>query len=323
MLAVQLDRLRCLAEETALSHRSAGVNWRPWVCQPILPDVLATYRASGAVGFSCGQIDVAESLLAAGEASVTLTRPPIGGDSPARLARLARMMEVTVICEHFAQIEPLAIACTAAGSQIQLLLNIDSGRHRLGIRPGPDLSDLLEGLQTLTSVSVVGLALESSADNIEGTPPSAEHQLAHLLDAAQRSFTRVGHATKEVSLGRLRELGELGGIEIEARSTLPVGHDGPFAILTTIIGRPTRDVAVIDACAMHLAGVQRGNVISSEAHFHEIRNDGAVLFLCGSAQDLLIGDLVAILVTTRCFPWAASVAIGEQGRWRFSEPRLG
>jgi len=323
ILAVRLDQLRSAAQELSTKCRSAGASWRPWICHPVLPDVLVTLRASGAVGFSCGTIDVTESLRAAGDGPVTLTRPPVGGAGPARLAQLARRTDVAVICEHFAQIEPIAFACKAAGSHVQLLLNVDSGRHRLGIRPGPDLSDLLEGLRTLPNVSVLGLALEPAIAADSGVSGSmTEQPLTHLLHAAQRSFARAGLAVKVVSLAQLSGLGELGGVAVESRSALPQQKEGPYSILSTVIGRPTRDIAVIDAGAMHLNGFRSGDVVSAESHFKEIRSDCSVLFVCGTAQDLLVGDLVAIPVTTPCFPWATSVLLGEGGDWRVGDIRL-
>lgn len=316
--AAELGRLHAQAQQIAADHRAAGVNWRPWIGDPVVSELLAVIRESGAVGFSCGRIDLAEALHRAGESSITLTRPPIGGNGPTRLAQLARSTELHVICEHFVQAEVISQACQDAVSQVQLLVNVDSGRQRLGVRPGPDLSDLLEGLQTLPCVSVVGLALAACNSAANALGSVAEHQLQHVCVAALRSFARGGRTADVVSLDRLRGVGSLKGRATETRTPLDASQGNLFAIMASVIGRPTRDIAVIDAGAAELFGFREGDAVSSEAHFKEIRCESAALFVCGSAQDLLVGDVVALPTKEPAFRWAQGMLVGDGTRWRYS-----
>lgn len=299
------------------------MHWRPWVSGPIVRSALLAIRECGAVGFSCGRIDVAEALHSVGEKSVLLTRPPVGGSGPARTAQLSKSIEVVIVCEHFAQAEVISRACEAVGSRIKLLLNLDSGRHRCGVRPGPDLSDLLEGLRTLPCVSVSGMSLDFLEESGSGLAGLAEGQLSHILNAGRRSYARVSQPLELVSLAQLHKLDELGGIAREARTPLDAQSDSPFAILSTVIGRPTRDVAVIDAGADELVGFRAGDVLSSETHFKAIRCDSSALFVCGNAQNLLVGDLIAIVTRTAAFPWATGALVGQGDNWQFAITRHG
>jgi D-serine deaminase-like pyridoxal phosphate-dependent protein len=315
--AVRLDHLRGAAAAIASSHETAHVVWRPTLPASIFADLTRALKDCGATAFSCSRLATAEALAALGESSVTLLRPPVIGSGPRRLAELATRIQVTVACDHFAQVEQLADACRDAGASCSVLANIDVGRRRLGIRPGPDLSDFLESAASLAGVCLTGLSVENCTHSGAGVARLAAAELKQVLLACRRSLDRAGCAAAMLSLSTIGELEDLPFERVEARTPIATVADGTAALIAGVIGRPTRDLAVIDAGVNELH--DGGALLAPPAgmHLFEVRAETAVLKVDGAQQDLMIGDLVAFETSlASALHGSRSVLLGEAGSWR-------
>lgn len=297
--AFSLYHLRNQSRLIGGTHAARQLTWRPTYCWPGIASIVEVYLAAGAVGVSCGLLREAEAAVAAGAGSVAIAFPPVVGSGPERLASLARRAEVTVIVDHFAQAERLSEACRAAGSRTDLLLRVDVGRHRLGVRPGPDLHDLAQGAASLSGVRLAGLAVETDADGPSGVSRLTNRELARLLDRCRASLARAGCEAGVVSVSRLDDgaTGQLANPAItESRTPVRITPEGPFAIVAGVVGRPTRDQAVIDAGRSLLGDA--ATVVwppGTGARFAVLEDDFAVLRLAESGRDLSIGDAVTVV----------------------------
>ncbi|MDQ3330380.1 MAG: alanine racemase [Planctomycetota bacterium] len=319
--AVRLARLRQVATEQAISHASQNLAWRPANAEPILAEGTAVVRQSGAIGFSSHRLEAVEAIAGCGEEAVTLTLPPVVGEGPKRLAELARQAQVTVACDHFAQVERLADACQAVGSSINVLINIDVGRQRVGVRPGPDLSDFLQGLAGLRHIHLAGLSIANNEIFDSGVGRLNQDEVQRVLRACRRALRQVDWGSMLLSVACPGAFPDSGFRAVEARTPLSSSSDSPFAVVAGVIGRPTRDIAVIDAGVQEFRDATIAQNVPDGIHLEKMGDNFAVLKLGGVSQDLMIGDLVAfeIRALSSLRP-ASSVLINENGRWRVASP---
>ena len=88
----------------------------------------------GAVGLCAQTVGEAEAFVEAGIPDVLVTSPSAEWAAP-RIAAIARRARVGATADHRAQIAWLGAAARAAGSTIDLIIDVDPGTHRTGAHP--------------------------------------------------------------------------------------------------------------------------------------------------------------------------------------------
>lgn len=316
LVALDLRLFEHEGQGVAISHRTAHVEWRPAIRWSGLSSVAASLRNAGARGVSVSGITEAASAIAAGMSEIVLSSPPVVARQPERLAELCHEALLSIVCDHFAQAERIATACQDAGSEAGVLLRVDVGRHRLGVRPGPDLSDLAEGVGRLRGIRLDGIWV--------GGPPLAtgvgklgSDERGRLLDRCRASLTRAGHQVSTVSVSRLDDASGAGSIVTETRTPVPTEERGAVAVVAGVIGRPTRDQAVVDAGRDLLGRSASVAGLPGLTEVTFIGEEFTVLWLAAERQDLAIGDVVALLPETPPRPRSGQeVLLHEQEAWR-------
>lgn len=89
---------------------------------------------AGAVGLCCQTVGEAEAYVAGGIRDVLVTAPTLPWGAP-RLAALARAAKVGAVADDEGQIDRLSDAAVAAGTVLDLVVDLDLGTHRAGAYP--------------------------------------------------------------------------------------------------------------------------------------------------------------------------------------------
>lgn len=126
----------------------------------------------GAVGLCCQTVGEAEAFAAAGISDLLITSPPAPWAAGRIAALAARGVKVGVVADDGGQIERLSQAATAAGTTIDVVVDIDLGLHRTGAAPGD-------------AVGLAGKAQNSPGLRWRGVQAYAG-DLQHLADLAVR-----------------------------------------------------------------------------------------------------------------------------------------
>ena len=98
-------------------------------------EVVALQLARGITKQKCATIAEAEMLALAGVKDIFWAYNPVGPN----IARVVRFLErfpdvkFSVTADHPAPVAALSEASAAAGKQVDVLLDIDSGQHRTGV----------------------------------------------------------------------------------------------------------------------------------------------------------------------------------------------
>jgi D-serine deaminase-like pyridoxal phosphate-dependent protein len=112
---------------------------RPHVKTHKLPQLVKLQLARGIVRYKCATIAEAEMCARAGAPDVLIAYPLVG-PNVGRLLALQEMFPATkfsTVADDVEAIGALSKAATQKGKQIEVLLDIDVGQHRTGIKPGP------------------------------------------------------------------------------------------------------------------------------------------------------------------------------------------
>ena len=129
------ENLRRMISAAGGAHRL-----RPHVKTHKLPQVLSMQIAHGIIRFKAATIAEAEMCGMGGAAEVLLAYPMVG-PNPARLAALVRRYPGTrfqTVVDHPSGAEALSRAAVEAGIEVEVLLDLNVGMDRTGIRAGDD-----------------------------------------------------------------------------------------------------------------------------------------------------------------------------------------
>ncbi len=119
---------------------------------------LATRQlAAGAAGMTCAKVGEAEVLVEHGFQDVLIANQVVRAAKMARLARLATQARVSVAIDHWDQAAEVSQAAMAAGTTVQLLVEVDIGMGRCGVQPGKPALELVQRLVDLPGVGFAGL----------------------------------------------------------------------------------------------------------------------------------------------------------------------
>jgi len=97
---------------------------------------------AGAIGMTCATVREAEILVEHGIASVLIANEIGGQEKPERLAELSRHASVMVCVDNCYSIRDLAAAQRDRKSQIEVLVDVNTGLNRCGVEPGQAALDL-------------------------------------------------------------------------------------------------------------------------------------------------------------------------------------
>ncbi|MBX3494122.1 MAG: DSD1 family PLP-dependent enzyme, partial [Parvibaculum sp.] len=187
-LVLDLDAFERNVALMAAHCKVAGLALRPHAKTHKSVAIAKAQVAAGALGICCAKLGEAEAMGAGGIDSILITSPVVTAQGIARLAALnAKIPDLMVVVDNALNVRALAAAAAEAGRPQKVLIDLDVGLHRTGIRPGEDALELAE--------------LVDAADTLElkGLQAYAGH-LMHIHDFAER---------REKSLAAMKTLGEM------------------------------------------------------------------------------------------------------------------
>jgi D-serine deaminase-like pyridoxal phosphate-dependent protein len=253
-LIVDAARMRANIDAMAAVARESGVALRPHAKTHKMPEVGALQLAAGAAGLTVAKLGEAEVFADAGCEDLVIAYPLVGESKLARLAALARRARVSVAVDSL----EVAEAISAAGAEVGVRIEVDSGQHRAGVAPG-DVAELARAIAALPGLRLEGVLTHEGHAYATDDLAAATHAVAELM---ARAGADTGVRDPVVSLGstptaRLaaREPGVTeirpGTYVFHDRTQVAHGaarpEDCAATVLATVVSRPAPDRAVVDA----------------------------------------------------------------------------
>ena len=203
-VVVYLDVLEANIAEMSRLAADAGVKLRPHTKIHECPDIAKLQLAGGACGIEVGTIERAVCMAAAGIDDILVAHPFYGEQRLGILRRLLGTpgLKLTVMVDMREQAGPIAQVGEALGKPIPVLLKLNTGGDRFGVRPGEPARELAKQLCRLPGITFAGLYAHES-----GGQPNPESQARLALEVATmvadtaRQLLQAGIPTPHVSVG--------------------------------------------------------------------------------------------------------------------------
>ncbi len=314
-LLLDLDLFEANAAAAASLCRQHGVNWRPHAKCHKSPDIGRRLIEAGAVGLTCAKLGEAEIFAAAGIHDLLIANFIVGPRKVERLVEVRRLADPIVTLDHIDQARPISDAMHAAGLKVRAILEIDIGMDRAGVAPGKPAVELAKKVAALPGIEFCGvMGYEGHLLLVEDQGEKASRicaSLNQLIDTVER-IKAAGIACHIVSCGGtgsmpfsvahpgITELQAGGVIFMDAFYRTMCRLEGfrfALTILTTVVGRPAPDRAIIDAGrkTMNMEITMPVVMGREDIIVDRLSAEHGMLKLGPTAQDLKIGDRLELI----------------------------
>lgn len=236
-LVLDLDAFERNVARMAEHCKVNGLGLRPHAKTHKSVTVAKAQIAAGALGICCAKLGEAEAMAAGGIESILITSPVVTAQGIERLMTLnAKLPDLMVVVDNPENARALAAAAAEYKRVLKVLVDLDIGLHRTGIRPGDDATELAELLDAAEYLELRGLQAYAG-------------HLMHVHDFAER---------REKSLAAMKVLGD-------QRDALKAA--GLCCDILTGGGTGTYN---IDPEASVLTELQGGSYIFMDKQYHDV-----------------------------------------------------
>jgi len=325
-LYVDLDRMNRNIDAMAAAARELGVRLRPHAKTHKVPEIARLQIAAGATGVTLAKVSEAEVFADAGIDDLFVAYQIVSPAQLERLIPLARRTRLRCAVDSREGAERLSRAAAGAGIELQVMLEIDLGIGRTGVRAGVDAFELGQRITDLPGLELIGVygfrGFRAFDEGAEGREAWGRAEGEALVSAAA-DLRAIGLPVAEVSAGStptalpagsVRGVTEIrpgqylfGCANVVAQGAMRVEDVALFA-RATVISRPADDRAVVDAGSKTLSTDgpwQPGRGFGYLAPDPSTRVMGlweehGVLRLGENARGLRVGDRVSIVPNHVC-----------------------
>lgn len=205
VLVTDMDRVEDNLRRMQTEADRHGLRMWPHTKTHKLPSLAGRQLALGADGLTVSKLGEAEVMRDAGLTRLFLHYPTVGEAKARRLAALLeRGAEMRVALDSTEAADTAARAAEIAGVPVDVLVELDSGLHRMGRPPGPEVLALVRYVAGRRGLRYAGLT--SYAGHISAAPDEAGRMAViavenELLAAERERLGREGLAPEVVSVG--------------------------------------------------------------------------------------------------------------------------
>lgn len=269
-LLIDLDAFDRNVARLAQALAGTTVRARPHAKSHKCPVIALRQMAAGAVGVCCQKVGEAEAMVHGGVSNVLVSNQIVGTSKIGRLAALAKQAWVAVCADHPANVADLNEAALAFDVRLLVLVEINVGNHRCGVEPGEPALALARAIASSPGLRFAGLQAyhgaaqhirdygqrkEAIDTGIEKTRQTVELLARHGLACELVSGAGTGSYRFEAGSGVYNELQAGSYVFMDADYAKNLASDGSLwsefehslFILATVMSRPTKERAVVDA----------------------------------------------------------------------------
>lgn len=156
-LVVNLDALDANLRKMADFSRETGVRVRPHAKTHKCPAIARKQIELGAVGICCQKVSEAEAMADGGVSDILVTNQIVGARKLERLAALSLRIRVAVCADNAENILAIDAAARSFDTTLPVLVEIDVGSGRCGVKPGAEALELAKLISNSTNLRFAGL----------------------------------------------------------------------------------------------------------------------------------------------------------------------
>jgi len=219
----------------------------------------------GAKGITCAKLSEAEVMVNAGIRDILIAYPLIGRDKWDRFAELSNRADlITIINSRFGA-EGLSEVGNRLGKPVRVLIEIDDGINRGGLKPGKAVLDFAKSIRDLNGLDICGLMYYGGSiyqqNSMEGIRKAVKKERDILLDnktQLEESGFKIeilsgGSSYSAKNPALLQGITEVraGNYIFNDSAQLSIGlvteDDCALRVISTVVCRPDEHTAIIDA----------------------------------------------------------------------------
>jgi D-serine deaminase-like pyridoxal phosphate-dependent protein len=310
---VDVRQLNANIATMAEFFRGRPATLRPHVKTHRAPAVARRQVAAGANGVTCAKVSMAEAMVDGGIDDVYIANQVVSHAAVERLCRLAQRAKVRVAVDDPGNALALAAAAKAFGVTLDVVIEVDAGMGRCGVRPGAPAVALAKAVAGASSLRFVGLhAYEGhvvqDADR-ERRKTATEKMLAITMET-RHLIERAGLAVEVVTCGGTGTY-DISGVypgvtEHQSGSYVYMDPDYctkvpafglAFSLLCTVLSRPTPEKVITDGGIQVLANDDGTPAVKCHPELRYLflsEEHGVFAVRDGYTTGLAIGDLIEV-----------------------------
>ncbi|WP_417453986.1 D-TA family PLP-dependent enzyme [Kiloniella sp.] len=286
---------------------------RPHIKTHKLPCMAKRQIKAGAIGITCQKIGEAEIMAASGINDILITYNIVGDQKLNRLAQLAQKCTLSVVADNEYVIEGLARTFTKEEKPLEILIECDTGANRCGVQSAEEALHLARLIHNASGLCLGGL--------MTYPPMGDQREVNNWLNKAKDLIENNGLPCPKISNGGTPNMWRSQEVPVATehrsgtyiyndRSLIEAGlcaiSDCAVTIKTTIVSKPTKDRAIIDAgskmLTSDLLGMEGFGLIKEapDAKITSLSEEHGILDLSNSSWSPKVGDQIHIIPNHVC-----------------------
>jgi D-serine deaminase-like pyridoxal phosphate-dependent protein len=203
-LLLDLDKAKRNIATMGAMFRELPAGLRPHFKAHKSPQLARLQMAAGAIGVACATVWEAVVVAEAGIIDVLIANQVAQPDKVRAAAELARSHRLTVVVDDVRNAEQLSRAAVEAGAELELLIELDVGMRRGGVRSQEEVLPLAERIAELPALTLRGLEAYEGHAMLE---PDPDQRIADARKANQQAIDAFdllaerGHPVEVISAG--------------------------------------------------------------------------------------------------------------------------
>jgi D-serine deaminase-like pyridoxal phosphate-dependent protein len=269
-LLLDLDKAKRNIATMAAAFRELPADLRPHFKAHKSPQLARLQVEAGAIGVACATVWEAIVVAEAGIIDVLITSELAQPDKVRAAAELARSHRLSVAVDDLRNAEQLSRAAVEAGAELEVLIELDVGMGRCGVRSREQALPLAERIGELPGLKLRGLEAYEGHVMLE---PDPDQRIADTRRANRQAIDAFdflaerGHPVEVISAGgtgtyhitganpRIHEVQAGSYVLMDAmhRALVPGGFEVAMTVAGTVISRQANTV-VLD-CGRKTVGI--------------------------------------------------------------------
>ncbi len=316
-MLVDLDVLEKNIDTLAAYLKGRPVAFRAHAKTHKCLEVAKLQLAAGGRGLCAAKLGEADYLIRGGVKDVLITAPVVG---PLKIGRLLDLQaiapDVKVVVDNGQNAMDLSAAALAARRTLKVLIDVNVGQNRTGLGTPDDVVALAQLIGRQKGLELVGLqGYHGNAQHTVGFENRRDRELQanERAVAARQALEKAGFTVRIVSVGGTgsynvdadypgvteiqpgsyvymdTHYSRIGGKDSQGDAYSDFGNS--MSVLTTVISRPNRGTAVVDAGITALTMDERvPEALGVTGVVYSSAEEYGLLALQNPSRDLKVGD---------------------------------
>jgi D-serine deaminase-like pyridoxal phosphate-dependent protein len=289
---------------------------RPHMKTHKLPLIAHKQIEAGAVGITCAKLGEAQIFLESGIRNVLIANEIVGEAKIRRLIHLSHYGDLIACVDDYENARAISEAAGQAGVKVNVVVEINVGLNRCGVRPGKPALEFVQkitGLKNLVFRGVMGYEgglYIKEPDEKKGKCLECNRLLVESKELIEQGgipvdiVTAGGSNTSHLSgiYPGITDIQVGSYVTMDAHNTLyGLGFEQAITVLTTVISRPEKERAVTDAGKKSLS-TDEGNPVSREPGISvsKLNEEHGHLAIDHPDHGLKVGDKIEIVPSHGC-----------------------